>query len=187
MSPQIVVDDEVLQALGQRARPFIDTEPNHVIRRLLGLDEAEATPSSVVPITPKLPPGPASAATTTKRSRSHRTTSSATSKPRKRARKGTLLDESAYWIPILQALDEHGGRLAASEVIERVGELVDDQLKPADREKLETGGVRWHTRVQFARLRMKEKELLKPDSPRGVWEITDLGRHRLHNENSTAA
>jgi hypothetical protein len=188
MSPTIFVDDEVFLALGERARPFIDTEPNHVIRRLLDLDVSGPTPESVVQLTTKSS-APVAAATAARPKRSRSRPAAAPSAPtrRKRARKGSLLDESAYWIPILRALDEHGGRLAASEVIERVGELVDDQLKPMDREKLETGGVRWHTRVQFARLRMKEQGFLNQDSPRGLWEISELGRKRLKEETSTAA
>ncbi len=108
-------------------------------------------------------------------------------KTHSRAKKGTLLDESAYWMPILRALDEKGGRAAASEVIERVGELIDDQLLAADREMLETGAVRWQTRTQFARLRMKEESLIAPDSPRGIWEITDKGTQHLLAGNTTAA
>jgi hypothetical protein len=106
---------------------------------------------------------------------------------RTRVPKGSLLDERTYEIPILRALEEHGGRAAAREVIDRVGQLVDDQLTPLDREMVETGGIRWQARVQFARLRMKEHGDLKADSPRGVWEITDQGRERLRNADAHAA
>lgn len=186
MTPTIFVDDEVLEALGKRARPFIDTQPNQVLRRLLGLEEMSDGQSSVELETPNHAVVPFDAEPRRTRTKRGRKAASTTGK-RKRAPKGSLLDETAYWDPILRALEENGGRLAASEVIERVGELVDDQLKPMDRETLETGGVRWHSRVQFARLRMKDEGLLNPSSPRGVWEISDLGRQRLETTTTTAA
>lgn len=174
MTQTIEIDEEVFEALGRRARPFIDTTPNDVLRALLaleGLDSSGMAPSQ----------GPGQQALQTPPGKQDRRAKPSQNggKSRTRAPKGSLLDETAYWVPILQALDEHGGRAAAREVVERVGQLVDDQLKPLDRETLKTGGVRWQTRVQFARLRMKEQGLLAPDAPRGVWEISDAGRAEL--------
>lgn len=173
----IAIDDEVLRELGQRARPFIDTEPNAVIRVLLGLEDANGNQPASPPVSPPLPASRSPRGKTGKTAATTRT----------RVPKGSLLDEHAYEIPILRALEENGGRAAAREVIDRVGEMVDDQLTPLDREMVETGGIRWQARVQFARLRMKEQGQLKPDSPRGTWEITDDGRERLRREDATAA
>jgi hypothetical protein len=64
-------------------------------------------------------------------------------------------------------------------VIEGVGEIIDDRLTPLDRQTVSSGGLRWHTRVMFARLRMKDAGLLKASSRRGIWEITDQGRKAL--------
>jgi hypothetical protein len=125
---------------------------------------------------------PPTAATARRKGRSRKAATARTRVP-----KGSLLDERAYEIPILRALHEHGGRAAAREVVDRVGELVDDHLTPLDREMVETGGIRWQARVQFARLRMKEHGQLKSDSPRGIWELTDEGRERLRREQATAA
>jgi hypothetical protein len=181
MGQTIEIDDEVLEELGRRARPFIDTEPNDVIRAMLELDAQEDEDKSTRVVDFTSAPG---------QGRSRRRNAGRSGRPagpRKRARKGTLLDERAYEIPILRALDERDGRAATREVVDRVGELVDDQLTPLDRQKLDTGGIRWEARVQFARLRMKEQGFLNPDSPRGVWEITDKGRDRLRQETTTAA
>lgn len=181
MSPhKIEIDDEVFEALGERARPFVDTEPNDVIRMILGLaggssdEPAPAQDPALVPA-PTRPPR--------RKARSGKQAAAT----RTRVPKGTLLDERAYEIPILRALEEHGGRAAAREVVDRVGELVSDQLTPLDRKTVETGGIRWQARVQFARLRMKERGQLKPDSPRGIWEITNEGRERLRGDHATAA
>jgi hypothetical protein len=35
------------------------------------------------------------------------------------------------------------------------------------------------SRVHFARLRMKDRELIKTNSPRGTWEISEQGRQYL--------
>jgi hypothetical protein len=177
---KIEIDGEVLADLGQKARPFIDKEPNDVLRRVLALDDEVPEPAteqereSVVAL--------ASARTPRKKNRSRQSGAKRT-----RVRKGSLLDEREYELPILQTLAEHGGRAAAREVIERVGQLVDDRLTPMDRENVETGGIRWQARVQFARLRLKDKGDVKDDSPRGVWEISEQGRDRLGRENATAA
>lgn len=176
----ITIDDEVLKELGHRARPFIDTEPNDVIRVLLGLKDSTSRQPDAPSVSLVSLPAPQGPSRPTRSSKAGKTTHT-------RVPKGSLLDERAYEIPILRTLEEHGGRAAAREVIDQVGEIVDDQLTPLDREMVETGGIRWQARVQFARLRMKEQGQLKPDSPRGTWEITDEGRERLRRENETAA
>jgi len=80
---------------------------------------------------------------------------------------------------VVLAGEVRGPASITSEVIVEVGKLVGDQLTALDRERLETGDIRWHKRVQFTRLRLVERGLVKKDSPRGVWEITDDGRRAL--------
>ncbi|MER5935440.1 hypothetical protein [Streptomyces sp. NPDC002054] len=60
MDRTIQVDEEVYTALQLAARPFIDTTPNSVLRRLLGLDDEERTDTGTAagPI-PAGPPEPA--------------------------------------------------------------------------------------------------------------------------------
>lgn len=93
-----------------------------------------------------------------------------------RAHPGSILPEQEYWLPILRTLVEAGGVARANDVIDKVGELVADRLTEADHASLKIGEVRWRNRVRFARLRMRERGLLKEDSPKGVWEITAEGR-----------
>src|SRR4051794_15344443 len=127
MREKIEIDAEVLKALGQQARPFIDLEPNDVLRRLLGIDEGGAKGAQEEARRPATSPNGAAPPRPRKTRRRTGTSSRRTAKGNKRAPKGSLLDERAYEIPILQALEEHGGRAAAREVVDRVGELVDDQ------------------------------------------------------------
>jgi hypothetical protein len=68
MCPSIDTDDEVFEVLKRHAEPFVDT-PNTVLRRPLGIDQAESRPAST--------PGKAG-------------------KKAERAAPGTLLPESEY-------------------------------------------------------------------------------------------
>jgi len=43
--------------------------------------------------------------------------------------------------------------------------------------------LRWRNAAQWARNSMVQEGLLKADSPRGVWEITDRGREMLRTAN----
>jgi hypothetical protein len=120
--------------------------PNTVLRRLLGVDR-DGRPTRVAPA------------------------------PRSgRASPGSILPESEYEIPILQELVERGGSGHATEVTDAVGERMAGRLTDKDREKLDSGDIRWRNRVQFTRLTLKERGLISSDSPRGVWEITNEGR-----------
>jgi restriction system protein len=85
-----------------------------------------------------------------------------------------------YWTPIIESLIELGGSARSDEVIARVGKKMDSVLTRADRELLPSGiDIRWRNRVAWQRENMKRQGLLRNDSPRGVWEITEAGREWL--------
>lgn len=130
--------------------------PNTVLRRLLGLDPGETAPP-------------------TKRSA-----------PRNRATPGSILPESEYEIPILEQLAARGGRGHATEITNAVGEQLADQLTELDKQTLDSGDVRWRNRVQFTRLRLRERGLLAADSPRGIWELTPDGWAYLESNRAQA-
>lgn len=91
----------------------------------------------------------------------------------------------AYWPAILESLVEFGGRAQREKVVERVGEKLESHLTLADRQLLPSGlDVRWKNRVAWQRLNMVNQGLLKRNSPRGVWEITDDGRKWLGTTNN---
>jgi Mrr N-terminal domain len=92
---------------------------------------------------------------------------------------GSLLPIGAYWLPILGILVEAGGSAPANDVIDALGERLGDVFKDRDRGTLRNGEVRWRNRARFARLRMKERGLLSDTSPRGVWEVTEVGNAYL--------
>jgi hypothetical protein len=96
-----------------------------------------------------------------------------------RASPGSILPEKAYWRPILAIIDEAGGSMAATDVIEAVWDRLHTQMTPRDLERQRLGEMRWRNRVRFARLRLKDRGLLSDSSPRGIWEITEEGRSYL--------
>lgn len=165
MAPNIRVDNDVYRFLKARAEPFADT-PNTVLRRELGIDgkDGAETPS-------------ASAAT---RRKPRRTKSGGTSKGRTRAPSGSLLNQEAYVMPLLSSLVERGGTAPANDLIEAVGEKLDGQLTPVDKETLPSGQIRWRNRTQWARVKLVEEGLMAKDSPRGIWAITETGRTKLN-------
>jgi hypothetical protein len=90
---------------------------------------------------------------------------------------------SAYWRPILTVLVELGGRGRRRKVIELVGAKMKDTFTPADHNHLPSHGTRWRTRVTFQASHMRRVAgLIRNDSPRGVWEISDAGRDWLNRQ-----
>ena len=98
----------------------------------------------------------------------------------KRAERGTITTQKAYRIPILKALVELGGAATITQVLERVEQMMQDQLLPKDYEILRDGrSVRWRNTAQWERQSLVTEGLLSSESPRGIWEITDAGRAYL--------
>lgn len=82
-----------------------------------------------------------------------------------------------YRIPILESLIEMGRRGKMQRVLEEVKRKMRNKLTMADLEKLPSGtSIRWKNAAQWERQKMKEEGLLKKDSPRGIWEITERGK-----------
>ena len=167
----IEIDDEVMGLLKKRAEPFVDT-PNSVLRKLLGLDGESRQFATR-----------AAHARNTRRTRHKRIKSG----KGERAPTGAILPEEEYVAPLLQVLHERGGSAPAREVIEEVGRRLADRLTTLDKEPVSSGGVRWQNRVQFARLRLLERGLLKRNTPRGFWEMTDLGIQQVLSTRATTA
>jgi predicted CopG family antitoxin len=147
--PTIRIDDEVYERLKKEAEPFVDT-PNSVLRRVFELDAPRESE-------PEMEDQPNA----------------------ERMRPGDLLDRKQYDLRILEVLDEMGGAGYAPDVVEAVGKLVEDQLTPGDWLKNKSGVIRWKNRVAWRRFNLIQMGLLKRDSPRGTWELSDEGRRAL--------
>lgn len=98
-----------------------------------------------------------------------------------RLQRGLRTPEPAFRIPILKALDEMGGKARLQEVLARVERLMQGLLKDVDYEILPSSpdSPRWRNTAQWERNTMVKQGLLKSNSPRGVWEISDEGRRLL--------
>ncbi len=98
---------------------------------------------------------------------------------------GLFTPRQDYWKPILQVLVEMGGRGRRGRVIAAVGEKMKGILKPADYGKLpKSGWVRWSNRVAWQASEMRAQGYIHNASPRGIWEITDVGRKWLSGMNT---
>ncbi len=81
-----------------------------------------------------------------------------------------------FRLPILQALMELGGSGETARVVDRVGELLADQLNDYDREKLASGHeLRWRNTAGWVRNTLKNEGLISGKSAKGTWEITEEG------------
>jgi len=85
-----------------------------------------------------------------------------------------------FRLPILEALDELGGRGQVREVLSIVYEKMQHRLTEDDLKQLPSGGdVRWRNTAKWERKHMVNEGLLRGDSPHGVWEMSDAGREYL--------
>jgi len=98
-----------------------------------------------------------------------------------RLSKGLRTPEQEFWRPILEALVELGGSAPMSQVLDRVEHKMKSTLNEYDYGHLSSGAVRWRNAAQWARLNMINHGLLKSDSPRGTWEITEKGRRAVES------
>ena len=101
-----------------------------------------------------------------------------------RLQRGTRTREEAFYVPILQVLSDMGDSGKVAKVLDRVGKKMKGILKKPDYEPLASSpdNLRWRNAAQWARNSMVHEGLLKKDSPRGVWEISDKGRKFLTGE-----
>lgn len=98
--------------------------------------------------------------------------------PRKssRLRKGLKTPQQAYRRPILEAIYELGGRGTVDSVLKRVEEKMRGLLGEFDYEGTPLGGyIRWQNTAEWERFALVKEGLLKADSPRGIWELSDKG------------
>ncbi|MFN3467237.1 MAG: winged helix-turn-helix domain-containing protein [Candidatus Brocadiales bacterium] len=99
--------------------------------------------------------------------------------PTRRPRIPGVTKQSLYRKPILETLLEMGGSGDKNAVLGRVHEKMKGKFNSADYEKTSTGEVRWENTAAWERFKMVKDGLLKADSPRGIWEITEKGRKSL--------
>ncbi len=105
---------------------------------------------------------------------------------KKRLKRGLRTPQSTYRVPILQALVERGGEARGRDVLDRVGEMMENALRSVDLEPIGRGGgmPRWRNAAMFERSLMVTDGLLRADSPRGTWAITERGKESVREQTS---
>ncbi|MCS6858967.1 MAG: winged helix-turn-helix domain-containing protein [Abditibacteriales bacterium] len=99
----------------------------------------------------------------------------------KRSSRGECTSKEAYRLPILRALSALGGEASVQAVLQRVYDEMKSRLKPADEQPLPSNPKepRWRNTAMWERHTMVNEGLLRNDSPRGIWAITEHGRAYL--------
>lgn len=83
--------------------------------------------------------------------------------------------QQAFRAPIIDALRQLGGSGHAEDALKIVFKHMQSHLKPCDYESMKSGEARWRLNARWERKNMLAEGLLKPDSPRGFWELTAKG------------
>lgn len=99
-------------------------------------------------------------------------------------RKGEITPHTDFYRPILEALVEMGGSGKTRLVLDQVGKLMKDALKPLDYDVLKSDGksIRWRNAAQWARNTMVNEDGRMKKSKNGIWEISDKGRKWLKSQ-----
>jgi hypothetical protein len=96
--------------------------------------------------------------------------------PLKKVPRGAKVPVQWYEAPILEVLFELEGTGRVDEVLRRVEQNMKGLLGEVDYQPLNSGvDVRWRNTANWARYGLVRRGLLKADSERGVWELTELG------------
>lgn len=95
-----------------------------------------------------------------------------------RLNRGLRTRDELYRLPLLQALIELGGSGSTQKVTDLVGQKMKGILNEYDHEPLPSDAtiLRWRNTVAWMRNTLVEEGLMRSDSKRGTWEISDAGR-----------
>mgnify|MGYP006284200491 CR=1 FL=1 len=75
---------------------------------------------------------------------------------------------------IIEALQTLGGRAKVADVVEEIGRQLNDNLLPGDLEwRDSTQEYAWQNNAKWERYRMTQDGILRSDSPRGYWELSE--------------
>ncbi len=102
---------------------------------------------------------------------------------RRRINYGQRTQQAKYRTPILQALEDLGGSGHVNEVLDCVYKKMEKLLVPVDLEEIPSvRQKRWRNTAMWERSHMVKDGLLKSDSPRGIWEISEKGKKYLKEQ-----
>ncbi|MEN6444897.1 MAG: winged helix-turn-helix domain-containing protein [Candidatus Cloacimonas sp.] len=88
-------------------------------------------------------------------------------------RRGRLTPKNTLIKAIVQVLEEMGNSGYIREIHNKLEDVLANVLNSEDYEIDSSGQVTWHHQVDWVRLDMVKKGILKNDSPRGIWELSE--------------
>jgi hypothetical protein len=83
------------------------------------------------------------------------------------------LDGPTLEATLRRCLRTRGGHVPRAEVLAALSEELSDRFDPLDLEILPSGMARWEAHVGKARQRLVRRGIIRGDSPRGVWELSE--------------
>ena len=171
--PEILLTDETWARLKSRAEPLEDT-PEDVIRRLLDSADKRGLRDSGAVYSVGVDRVPHERSTGTSEVLVH--TAQIQNRRPARLGHGIKVPQSEFRDPILLVLERMGGSGHAKEVLATVENRMRSRLSPVDYELIPSGHqARWEKSANWERMNMVNDGLLRNDSPRGVWELSERG------------
>lgn len=147
MMPVIRVSVETYARLKKYAQPFEDTPESVITKALTALEMIDGAAS------------PAPLASTAQR----------TDAPK--------LPQKEFRYPLLMTLLKFGGKAQAKDVRSVLGPIMTPKLSEGDYESVSTGDPRWWNATCWERSDLVKDGLMRDDSERGVWEISEAGKN----------
>lgn len=153
--PVIRVSDETMKRLKRWAEPLVDT-PETALSK--ALDAAER--AGLRPATPVASARKASA-------------------PKRNVRRLAKLPQKEFRRPLLEALYMLGGNADVQSVREEMFARVQASLRPGDHVEVSSGDPRWWNAICWERNALVKEGLLRSDSRRGHWELSEKGKQAV--------
>jgi hypothetical protein len=147
MTPVIRISDATYAHLQRHAKPFEDSPESIIVKALAALDMMTGEPS------------PAVRAESNKRN------------------DGPKLPQKEFRIPLLMTILEAGGSAPAKTVRSKMEPLMAAKLSEGDYESVSTGDPRWWNAICWERSDLVKEGLIRGDSDRGIWQISDNGNN----------
>lgn len=99
--------------------------------------------------------------------------------PAKRHPRGKKLPQKEFRIPLMEVLLELGGSAVVKDIREALAPKIKPRLSEDDFQLVSTGDERWWNATCWERSDLVKEGLLRNDSPRGRWELSEHGRRYI--------
>jgi hypothetical protein len=96
-----------------------------------------------------------------------------------KAQKGTRIPQEELKLLLLRTVQQLGGSAVAKKVRNRMEKTLEPRLAESDLQPSSGGQPRWWTAVSWVRVELVKDGLLRADSKRGIWTISDAGESFL--------